>query len=319
MLQTTLDVEQQMELLAKAIRNHIEIDGLEYNNRAIGMTYRSGNTATHRATYDLKLDEMQLGSLCFCRELPFTQAELKLVENLLCGLVYPLRNALTYLEALQLASHDPLTGVQNRLAMQQALEREVDLARRQQAPLSMLVIDADHFKRFNDEFGHAFGDDVLRALANAAAATIRRSDPLFRYGGEEFVVLASHTGARGGTTAGRTHSGGGCQHPHHPRTRSRTQCQYRPGRTHRRRIRRSTVRARRRCDVQRQGSRAQPGQGGLTQRPVNCAHPDCRQQVTHAGLLRQATFACSTIRAWYCLNRSTSAGSAHSKPARSSS
>ncbi len=197
MLQTTLDVEQQMELLAKAIRNHIEIDGLEYSNRAIGMTYRSGNTATHRATYDLKLDEMQLGSLCFCREPPFTQAELKLVENLLCGLVYPLRNALTYLEALQLVSHDPLTGVQNRLAMQQALEREVDLARRQQAPLSMLVIDADHFKRFNDEFGHAFGDDVLRALANAAAATIRRSDLLFRYGGEEFVVLASHTGARG--------------------------------------------------------------------------------------------------------------------------
>ena len=229
MLQTALDVEQQMELLAKAIRNHIEIDGLEYSNRAIGMTYRSGNTATHRATYDLKLDEMQLGSLCFCRELPFTQAELKLVENLLCGLVYPLRNALTYLEALQLTSHDPLTGVQNRLAMQQALEREVDLARRQQAPLSILVIDADHFKRFNDEFGHAFGDDVLRALANAAAATIRRSDLLFRYGGEEFVVLASHTGARGGATAGRTHSGGGCQHPHHPRTRSRTQCQYRPG------------------------------------------------------------------------------------------
>ena len=197
MLQTTLDVEQQLDLFARGIRNHLPIDGLEYRNPAIGLHYRSGDTATHRATYDLKLDELQLGSLCFCRELPFTQAELKKVENLLCGLVYPLRNALTYLEALQLASHDPLTGVQNRLAMQQALEREVDLARRQQAPLSMLVIDADHFKRFNDEYGHAFGDDVLRALANAAAATIRRSDLLYRYGGEEFVVLAAHTKALG--------------------------------------------------------------------------------------------------------------------------
>lgn len=196
-LQTTLDLEQQIDLFAKALRGHLSIDGLEYSNAVIGKTYRSGNTATHRATYDLKLEESQLGSLCFCREMPFTHNELKQLENLLCGLVYPLRNALTYLEALQLASHDPLTGVQNRLAMEHALEREVDLARRQQAPLSMLIIDADHFKRFNDEFGHAFGDDVLRALANAASATVRRSDLLFRYGGEEFVVLASHTNHHG--------------------------------------------------------------------------------------------------------------------------
>lgn len=197
LLQTTLDVEQQMDLLAKNIRSHLGIDGLEYSNVEFGKTYCSGDTATHRATYDLKLEDAQLGSLCFCRETPFTGAELKLLENLLCGLVYPLRNALSYLEALQLASHDPLTGIQNRLAMQQALGREVDLAKRQQAPLSMLIIDADHFKRFNDEFGHAFGDDVLRALANAAAATVRRSDLLFRYGGEEFVVLASHTNLQG--------------------------------------------------------------------------------------------------------------------------
>jgi len=197
LLQTTLDVEQQMDLLAKNIRSYLDIDGLKYSNVEFGKTYCSGDTATHRATYDLKLEDAQLGSLCFCRETPFTGAELKLLENLLCGLVYPLRNALSYLEALQLASHDPLIGIQNRLAMQQALGREADLAKRQAAPLSMLIIDADHFKRFNDEFGHAFGDDVLRALANAAAATVRRSDLLFRYGGEEFVVLASHTNLQG--------------------------------------------------------------------------------------------------------------------------
>ncbi len=57
----------------------------------------------------------------------------------------------------------------------------------------MLVIDIDHFKQVNDTYGHRFGDDVLRAVAHAVGDTIRRSDVLYRYGGEEFVVLASHT------------------------------------------------------------------------------------------------------------------------------
>lgn len=196
-LQTTLDVEQQITLFTQAIRNHMQIDGVEYTNRERGKTLSIGDQAPHQANYELQLENAPLGSLRFFRELPFTGSQLKQLENLLCGLVYPLRNALSYLEALQLASHDPLTGVQNRLAMQQSLSREVDLAQRQQTPLSMLLIDADHFKRFNDDYGHAFGDDVLRALAQAILATVRRSDLVFRYGGEEFVVLASHTALEG--------------------------------------------------------------------------------------------------------------------------
>jgi len=201
-LQTTLDVEQQIQLFAKAIQNHLSVDGVKYLNSDAAVACLIGEEATHQVTYDLKLENGPLGSLRFFRELPFANSELKKLENLLCALVYPLRNALTYLEALRLASHDPLTGVQNRLALQQATEREVDLASRQNAPLSMLLIDADHFKHFNDEFGHAFGDDVLRTLAQTASTTIRRSDLLFRYGGEEFVVIASHTNSEGAKLLG---------------------------------------------------------------------------------------------------------------------
>lgn len=196
-LQTTLDLEQQITLFARSIRDDVPIDGLEYDNPAARVLIRHGEQTTHKAAYDLQLDDRSLGVISFFRDLPFSEDELHTLENLLCALVYPLRNALSYLEALRLASHDPLTGIQNRLALEHALQREVDLARRQRATLSMLVIDADHFKRFNDEYGHAFGDDVLRALANAMSATVRRSDLLFRYGGEEFVVLASHAGRDG--------------------------------------------------------------------------------------------------------------------------
>ncbi|RMG38232.1 MAG: GGDEF domain-containing protein [Gammaproteobacteria bacterium] len=196
-LQTTLELDQMIALFAKNIQAQLQIEGLEYENTELQQKYQFGSTATHRATYDLVLEEQRLGGVRFFRDLPFTGKELRQLENLLCALVYPLRNALSYLSALQMASHDPLTGVQNRLALEGALQREVDLAHRQAAPLSMLVIDADHFKRFNDTYGHAFGDEVLRALAGALSATVRRSDLLFRYGGEEFVILASHTSRDG--------------------------------------------------------------------------------------------------------------------------
>lgn len=199
MLQTTLDVQAQMQLFYQAIHKDLQIEGMVYTLDEPQLEYECGAPATRRATYELKLTDQSIGSLAFFRDVPFTNREIKLIENLLCGLVYPLRNALSYLAAVRLASHDPLTGVQNRMAMDLAFKREIDLAQRQNSKLSVLILDADHFKRYNDNFGHAYGDAVLRALANTALATIRSTDLLFRFGGEEFVVLASHTDQAGAT------------------------------------------------------------------------------------------------------------------------
>lgn len=196
-LQTTLDVEMQINLFGKEIQRYLAIDGLIYTQPEVERTIVYGREASHRATYDLKLDEISLGSVRVCREIPFTKKEINSLENLLCALVYPLRNALSYKQAVELASRDPLTGVHNRMAMSSSLAREVDLAKRQKLPLSIMVIDIDHFKTFNDQHGHTFGDDVLVAISQTIANTIRRSDLLFRFGGEEFVVLASHTGQEG--------------------------------------------------------------------------------------------------------------------------
>ena len=196
-LQTTLEVESQIDLFGKEIQRYLSIDGLIYTLPDGHQNVVYGGEASHRATYDLKLQDKTLGSVRVCREIPFTRKEIASLENLLCALVYPLRNALSYRQAVEMASRDPLTGVQNRLALSNSLLREVDLARRQNLPLSMLVIDIDHFKAFNDRHGHAFGDDVLVAVSQSIANTIRRSDLLFRFGGEEFVVLASHTREQG--------------------------------------------------------------------------------------------------------------------------
>ncbi len=196
-LQTTLDIDMQIELFGKEIQRYLSIDGLVYCLPESEQTMRYGQEASHRATYDLKLEDNSLGSIRVYREIPFANKEITSLENLLCALVYPLRNALSYKQAVELASRDPLTSLHNRMALDNSLLREVDLAHRQVLPLSVLVIDIDHFKAFNDEHGHAFGDDVLIAVSQTIANTVRRSDLLFRYGGEEFVVLASHTAEEG--------------------------------------------------------------------------------------------------------------------------
>ena len=196
-LQTTLDIERQLHLFGKEIQRYLVIDGLIYTLPDGDRTLIYGREASHRAIYDLKLEEHSLGSVRVCREEPFVDQEIRSLENLLCALVYPLRNALTYKQAVELASRDPLTGMHNRVALESALVREVDLAHRQGLPMTMLVIDIDHFKHFNDSHGHAFGDDVLVAVAQTIANTIRRSDLAYRFGGEEFI-LASHTGEAGG-------------------------------------------------------------------------------------------------------------------------
>jgi diguanylate cyclase (GGDEF)-like protein/PAS domain S-box-containing protein len=84
---------------------------------------------------------------------------------------------------------DPLTGLPNRRAWQQALPRELARAERADTPLCLAVLDLDHFKAFNDEHGHPAGDRLLRESADRWRAALRRSDLLARYGGEEFIVL----------------------------------------------------------------------------------------------------------------------------------
>ena len=87
------------------------------------------------------------------------------------------------------AIRDPLTGLYNRRYMEEFLERELQRSRRQNRPLSVLMLDLDHFKRYNDRFGHAAGDDVLRALGDTLLRSVRADDVACRYGGEEFVVI----------------------------------------------------------------------------------------------------------------------------------
>jgi diguanylate cyclase (GGDEF)-like protein len=99
--------------------------------------------------------------------------------------------------ASEMSMTDPLTGLLNRYGLHRALQRELAQARRYARPLSCLLLDIDFFKAVNDTYGHAAGDTALRQAARALADSVRGSDVVCRYGGEEFLVLAPETGLEG--------------------------------------------------------------------------------------------------------------------------
>jgi diguanylate cyclase (GGDEF)-like protein len=97
----------------------------------------------------------------------------------------------------QTSMHDALTGIYNRTYFNEQIPKMLGAARRGRAPLSLVMIDVDHFKRYNDAYGHLKGDGCLAAVAEALAGVIRRQDDFIaRYGGEEFVVVLPGTTAR---------------------------------------------------------------------------------------------------------------------------
>ena len=193
LLQTSLELETVLRFFLDAAAERVDFDGARFEYAPLEVELDFGSRRAHTCAYRLKLAGEYLGELVFSRRTRFEESELQTIENLLSQLIYPLRNAIWYQRALRSAQIDPLTGINNRTAMNNMLTREVDLAHRNHTPLSLIVADIDHFKHINDQFGHAVGDEVLRQFCQTISDNLRGSDIIFRYGGEEFVILLTGT------------------------------------------------------------------------------------------------------------------------------
>ncbi len=199
-LQMSLEPNEILTIFFRHLQSLVTVGGIQFrfaNNRDIT---KLGRDALHHCDYRLTTDEGYLGEIIFSRSKRFIETELAALEIMLGALVYPLRNALRYQAAMQLALLDPLTHLGNRAALDNALRRELQLAERHHYELSLLMIDVDHFKAINDRHGHSQGDDVLREIARTIESVCRETDISFRYGGEEFVVLLRKTGETGART-----------------------------------------------------------------------------------------------------------------------
>lgn len=129
---------------------------------------------------------------------PFNIEEIKVVLRRAIERHYLLKEAGQKEFYRELSILDGLTGVYNHRYFQEVLPREIERAKRYRHPICLLMIDLDDFKKYNDTYGHLAGDKLLREFAQFFVGTIRTTDEVFRYGGEEFVIIYSETPKQGG-------------------------------------------------------------------------------------------------------------------------
>ncbi|UVM52122.1 MULTISPECIES: GGDEF domain-containing protein [unclassified Pseudomonas] len=192
-LQTSLEPQRILGLFFREIQRLVPLDALSYEHQPSDLRLQFGLRGHHSITYNLSHEGEPLGELVFRRNQRFSEQEQGSLESLLSTLLFPMRNALLYRAATQSALRDPLTDTGNRIAMDQTLQREIEMSRRHSQPLSLLMLDIDHFKHINDTYGHSAGDEVLKAVAASIKNQLRNVDMVFRFGGEEFMILLSNT------------------------------------------------------------------------------------------------------------------------------
>ncbi len=192
-LQQTLDLNAMLKLFCEKAAELVPAASVAYRNDAYRIFEYFGEQQSFKCQYSLEIENQSLGLVECTAKRNFTEKELLRLEHLLSVLVFPLRNALMYREAVQSAEKDPLTQLGNRASYNKVIETEISRSNRHNADLCLMIVDIDHFKKINDTYGHLAGDQILQQFSDLLKNTLRQEDAIFRIGGEEFVVVLGST------------------------------------------------------------------------------------------------------------------------------
>jgi len=189
----THDFYQLINVFISEVRRLVPCDGIKYKEDSLGLNFIDGVISQHQCNYEIISDEQLLGNICFSRDEEFLDSELAEIENLLAGLVEPLRSALQYQQLVRFALRDHLTGLRNGSSYYNNITHEMDRARRYRVAFSLLLINLDNFREINEQYGRCTGNTVLVQVARRLEREARSNDIIFRKGGDEFLIFLPDT------------------------------------------------------------------------------------------------------------------------------
>jgi diguanylate cyclase (GGDEF)-like protein len=194
-LSATLKLDEQLTILAEEMVQIVPFDAFQYRHQLARQefVFATGMGGPHRCEYRLNLEDENFGTLSLHRRTRFSNDELQAVEMLISAAIFPVRNACQFSAMKQASLTDSLTGIGNKRAMNEALQKAQLVADRHNETYSLILCDLDHFKTINDSCGHVTGDIVLMRVTEVLEFIVRSSDSVYRFGGEEFAVLLPHT------------------------------------------------------------------------------------------------------------------------------
>ena len=188
-LQTSLELDKILNMFAMEAAKFVDFSGLYFKNSHLSQSIRGSRKAKSERHFELKIAGELIGILTYAVNSPISLTNYKILNELHQYLLYPLKNAIQYHQAIQLAMQDSLTGLGNRRYFDEQLKRAMHHANRHRSHVGLIVCDLNKFKSINDNYGHQIGDQVLIHFANALRISVRDSDSIFRFGGDEFSII----------------------------------------------------------------------------------------------------------------------------------
>ncbi|MFT5816181.1 MAG: two-component system cell cycle response regulator [Psychroserpens sp.] len=190
-LQTTLDVTKLINIFAIEVAKYLDFSGIYFKNDDISATARGSRQAKAERQFELKINGKFFGIITYAVNMPISMANYKMLTELHELLINPLKNAMQYHQAMQLAMQDSLTQLGNRRSFDEQIKCRMAQAIRRNSRVGLILNDLNKFKAINDTFGHDIGDNVLVQFAKALQQSVRDTDCVFRFGGDEFAIIVA--------------------------------------------------------------------------------------------------------------------------------
>jgi two-component system cell cycle response regulator len=191
-LQTTLDIDELLSIFAIEATRYIDFSGLYFKSQNLNAVLSASRKAKKEQCFELKIEDKFIGTLSYGINSPISLTNFKVLEQLHLCLLHPIKNAIAYNTAMQLAMQDGLTGLGNRRYFDEQLKRSMHNANRHNSLVGLILGDLNKFKTINDTHGHIAGDIVLQEFADVLRLSTRDSDSLFRFGGDEFAIIVEN-------------------------------------------------------------------------------------------------------------------------------